>query len=227
MHPVAPAASRCARSAAPFRATMSTGRSRVAGSARRASRTAGRWRPGIIQSWIRRSGAASRASTSASSPTRASIARSWMRVSLQRSRRKSSSPATRTVFIARPCPCSIDAMRPALEQSEWRAAAWLALVAALAYLPFNHCHFSGTDETGVFDPALSLYTRGTLAVEQPGMHIFPGRDGRLYSHFAIAQTILALPFVALGDVFARALGPERVRAGIGRDESDSIDTRES
>ena len=107
-----------------------------------------------------------------------------------------------------------------------RTAAWLAAVAALAYLPFNHCHFTSTDETGVFDPALSLYTRGTLAVE-PGMHIFAGRDGRFYSHFAIGQTFLALPFIAVGDAFARALGPERVRAAIGRDDEDTIDTHES
>jgi hypothetical protein len=119
-------------------------------------------------------------------------------------------------------------MRPALEQGgDRRIAVWLAAVAALAYLPFNHCHFSGTDETGVFDPALSLYTHGTLAVE-PGMHIFPGRDGRNYSHFAIGQTILALPFIAAADAFTRALGPERVRAAIGRDDDrGKIDTRES
>jgi hypothetical protein len=118
-------------------------------------------------------------------------------------------------------------MPPALEQSDRRVAAWLALVAALAYLPFNHCHFSGTDETGVFDPALSLYTRGTLAVDKPDMHIFAGRDGRLYSHFAIGQTLLALPLVALGDALTRALGADHVRAAIGREESASIDTRES
>ena len=132
---------------------------------------------------------------------------SWRSVSFTSRRRKSSSSATRIVFIARLCPCSIEAMRPALERgrsADRRAAAWLAAVAALAYLPFNHCHFSATDETGVFDPALALYERGTLAVE-PGMHIFAGRDGRHYSHFAIAQTVLALPFIALADAFeARA-----------------------
>jgi hypothetical protein len=111
-------------------------------------------------------------------------------------------------------------------RSDRRAAAWLAAVAALAYLPFDHCHFSASDETGVFDPALSLYTRGTLAVE-PGMHIFPGRDGRSYSHFAIGQTVLALPFIALADAFERAIGPERARAAIGRDDDGYIDTRES
>jgi len=111
-------------------------------------------------------------------------------------------------------------------RSDRRAAAWLAVVAALAYLPFDHCHFSATDETGVFEPALSLYTRGTLAVE-PGMHIFAGRDGRYYSHFAIGQTILALPFIALADAVTRAVGPERLRAAIGRDDEGYIDTRET
>jgi hypothetical protein len=123
-------------------------------------------------------------------------------------------------------------MRPGLEGRATRAggdrrsAAWLAAVAALAYLPFNHCHFSATDETGVFEPALALYERGTLAVE-PGMHIFPGRDGRNYSHFAIAQTALALPFIALADAFTHALGPETLRTAIGRDDDGYLDTRET
>jgi hypothetical protein len=128
-------------------------------------------------------------------------------------------------------------MRPALDtfpamptprpaRSDRRTAAWLAAVAALAYLPFNHCHFSATDETGVFDPALALYQRGTLAVE-PGMHIFAGRDGRYYSHFAIAQTALALPFIALADAFTHALGPETLRVVIGRDDEGYLDTRET
>jgi hypothetical protein len=110
--------------------------------------------------------------------------------------------------------------------SDRRAALWLAAVAALAYLPFNHCHFSASDETGVFDTALSLYTRGTLAVE-PGPHIFPGRDGRRYSHFAIGQTILALPFIAIADGAERALPPETLRAAIGREDEGYIDQRES
>ena len=110
--------------------------------------------------------------------------------------------------------------------SDRRAALWLAAVAALAYLPFNHCHFSASDETGVFDPALSLYTRGTLAVE-PGPHIFPGRDGRNYSHFAIGQTVLALPFIAIADAAQQILPPEALRAAIGREDDGYIDQRES
>jgi hypothetical protein len=116
---------------------------------------------------------------------------------------------------------------PRSASGEWRIAAWLAAVAALAYLPFNHCHFSGTDETGVFDPALALYTSGTLAVPEPSMHVFRARDGRLFTHFAIGQTILALPFIAVSDVFTLAIGPERLRAAIGREYEGSFDTRES
>jgi hypothetical protein len=49
----------------------------------------------------------------------------------------------------------------------------------------------------------------------------------LYSHFAIGQTVLALPLIAVSDAFTRALGPERVRAAIGRDPDANIDTHES
>ena len=116
---------------------------------------------------------------------------------------------------------------PSPARSDRRTGVWLAAVAALAYLPFSHCHFSATDETGVFDPALALYERGTLAVE-PGMHIFKGRDGRYYSHFAIAQTVLALPFIALADALTHAIGPEALRAAIGRDDDEGyLDTREN
>jgi hypothetical protein len=59
------------------------------------------------------------------------------------------------------------------------------------------------------------------------MHIFAGRDGRHYSHFAIAQTALALPFIALADAFTHALGPETLRAAIGRDDEGYLDTRET
>ncbi len=85
---------------------------------------------------------------------------------------------------------------------ERRIATWLAVVAALAYLPFNHCHFSGTDEMGVFEPAQELYLRGDMAVEE-GKHRFAGRDGRIYSHFAIGQSILVIPFLAVGDALGR------------------------
>ena len=104
-------------------------------------------------------------------------------------------------------------------------ALWLAVVAALAYLPFSHCHFMGSDETGVFLPARALYTDGSMAIS-PGQHIFEGRDGRHYSHFAIGQTLLALPFVAVGESLSRLVPEHALRRVIGRDFQGFIDTQE-
>ena len=56
---------------------------------------------------------------------------------------------------------------------ESRVATWLAVVAALAYLPFNHCHFSGSDESGLFEPAVSLVQRGNTAVTHE-THVYRG-----------------------------------------------------
>jgi len=110
---------------------------------------------------------------------------------------------------------------------ERRIATWLAVVAALAYLPFNHCHFSGTDEMGVFEPAQELYLRGDMAVEE-GKHRFPGRDGRIYSHFAIGQSILVIPFLAVGDALGRWLPESVVGAMVGREPEERIlDTLET
>ena len=111
-------------------------------------------------------------------------------------------------------------------RGEGRLAAWIALVAALAFVPFSHCHFSASDETGVYDTARSLLVDGDLAIE-PGKHIFGGRDGRLYSHFALGQVALALPFVAAGEALG-ALLPEALGPRLwGRsDERGLIDERE-
>jgi hypothetical protein len=112
-------------------------------------------------------------------------------------------------------------------RGERRIAAWLAAVATLAYLPFNHCHFSGTDELGVFEPAERLYRDGELSVEA-GMHRFRGREGRIYSHFAIGQSLLVLPLLAAGDALGRALPPAGRRALFGREpEGRILDTRET
>ena len=107
-----------------------------------------------------------------------------------------------------------------------RIAARLALVAALAYLPFSHCHFSASDETGVYDTARSILFDGDPAIE-PGKHIFRGPDGRHYSHFAVGQSLLALPLVAAGEALG-ALLPEAWGQRLwGRTaEGAIIDTRE-
>ena len=110
-------------------------------------------------------------------------------------------------------------------RAEWRVAVRLALVAALAYLPFNHCHFSGTDETGVFNSARAIVERGELAVE-PGRHIYVGADGRHYAHFAVGQSLLVAPLVALGEA-AGALLPEAwIGAALTREDQGTIDTAE-
>jgi hypothetical protein len=109
--------------------------------------------------------------------------------------------------------------------AERRIALRLALLAALAYLPFSHCHFSASDERGVFEPARSLVLRGNLAIG-PGQHVFRGRDGRLYSHFAIGQTLLVLPLAAAGEAAARLVPENVLRVAIGREPDGNLDTQE-
>jgi 4-amino-4-deoxy-L-arabinose transferase-like glycosyltransferase len=112
-------------------------------------------------------------------------------------------------------------------RGERRVAVWLAALATLAYLPFNHCHFSGTDELGVFEPAERLYREGDIAVEA-GKHRFRGPDGRIYSHFAIGQSLLVLPFVAAGDALGRVLPGSLSGALFGRvQQQRTLDTLES
>ena len=110
-------------------------------------------------------------------------------------------------------------------RGERRVALWLGLVAALAYLPFDHCHFSASDESGVFEPARSLVLRGDTAIG-PGKHVFPGRDGRLYSHFAIGLSLAVVPLVAVGELAARAVPAETLARAIGREYDGYQDTWE-
>lgn len=104
-------------------------------------------------------------------------------------------------------------------------AVWLAALAVLAYVPFNHSHFAGTDESGVFEPARSLVLRGNLAV-QSGPHVFQGRDGRRYSHFAIGQSLLVLPLVAAGEAVEHVVPAKVLGAAIGRKYDGYLDTQE-
>ena len=50
---------------------------------------------------------------------------------------------------------------PSAPRRDRRGAIWLAIVATLGFLPLNHCHFSGSDEIGVFEPARALYETGS------------------------------------------------------------------
>ena len=111
-------------------------------------------------------------------------------------------------------------------RTERRIAAWLAACAALVYLPFCHGHLTGTDEVGVFVTTKSLWEDGDLAIG-PGNHVFEGRDGRLYSIFAIGQSVLALPFYAVGDLAYRSLPPAWVARALGRTPEGVVDTFET
>lgn len=107
---------------------------------------------------------------------------------------------------------------------ERRIAAWLGLAAFLAYLPFFHGHFTGTDETGVYLTARALYETGSFEVHE-GAHRFAGRDGRTYAHFAPGLPLLAVPLYALGDLAAHTLpGAWLARVNPRPEEPGRIDT---
>jgi len=85
-----------------------------------------------------------------------------------------------------------------------RAAGWLGLGCFLFYTLLGHGHFKGSDEIAVYEGTRALWEQGDLVVGK-GPHVFGGRDGRLYSHFAVGQSVLALPFYGLGKLLERAL----------------------
>lgn len=104
-----------------------------------------------------------------------------------------------------------------------RIARLLAGAACLFYLLFFHGHFFGSDEMAVYATTRSLYERASLEIP-PGPHRYVGRDGRVYGHFAIGQSVLALPFYGLGRMAAAVLPDAASRALAGRPaEGDLID----
>ena len=88
----------------------------------------------------------------------------------------------------------------------------LAATCFLGFLLFHRGYFASTDEVGVYETTRAILERADLAVP-PGPHSFPGRDGRIYSHFAIGQSLLALPFYAVGRI-ADATLPDAVRTAL-------------
>jgi hypothetical protein len=88
----------------------------------------------------------------------------------------------------------------------------LAVTCFLGFLLFHRGLFASTDEVGVFETTRAMFERRDLDVPA-GLHSFPGRDGRIYSHFAIGQSVLALPFYGLGRL-ADATLPFRVRQSL-------------
>ena len=104
----------------------------------------------------------------------------------------------------------IDRELPArLPDVDRRIALWLALFVFSALLPFVHGRFSGSDEVGVFETTRALYERADLSlgtIDDSLPHIYEGRGGKRYSHFAVGQSILALPLFGLGRAADALLG---------------------
>ncbi len=106
-----------------------------------------------------------------------------------------------------------------------RIALGVAACFFLFYLPFFHGHFYGTDEWSAYEVCRNLYKRADLAVVVPAPHHFEGRDGRLYSHFALGPSVLAIPLHGLGTLVGQMAPDTWVRAMSGRKrEGNMIDT---
>ena len=96
----------------------------------------------------------------------------------------------------------------ALFDRDPKRLAWrTGLLAGLVLLIFHHGHFLGSDEAGVVLGTRAL-NEGELAVE-PFVHTYKGADGRYYSQYAIGQSVLGLPFLALGNAI-ETLAPKRL-----------------
>jgi len=112
-------------------------------------------------------------------------------------------------------------------RADRRVALWLGVCATLLLLPFARGHFSSSDELGVFATTEAVYRHGRLATEGAGLaHDYVGREGRRYSVFAPGQSLLALPFYALGAGLEAALPEETLARAIGRKPAGLVDTLE-
>ncbi|TDI36248.1 MAG: hypothetical protein E2P02_25715 [Acidobacteria bacterium] len=90
-------------------------------------------------------------------------------------------------------------------RADRRIASMLAICFFLVYLPFSSGHFDSTDEITVFGTVESIWERGELALSHGGPHAFRGADGRRYSHFAIGQAVLKLPFYGIAKIIRQGL----------------------
>jgi len=86
---------------------------------------------------------------------------------------------------------------------------WIFLLLLGVYVALTRGHFFTTDEVTVYQQTRSLWERGDLAVA-PLPNSLPGRDGRYYGVYGAGQSVLSLPFYAVGKV-AR-LGLEKLGA---------------
>ena len=95
---------------------------------------------------------------------------------------------------------------PEFGPADWRFGAAIALVFIVFYTGFTHARFKSTDETGVFYVTESIYERHTLEIPIH-IHAHAGVGDRLYSPFAVGQSVLALPLYAFAKG-ARGILPE-------------------
>jgi hypothetical protein len=110
----------------------------------------------------------------------------------------------------------------AARRADLRIAARLALTFFLFFSFFARGFFHGSDEVGVFETTESICERGDLSVPA-APHAFAGRDGRIYSHFAVGQSLAAAPLYWMGKAAARVLPESWVRAAAGETmEMDSM-----
>jgi hypothetical protein len=95
-----------------------------------------------------------------------------------------------------------------------RVATWLAVCCFVLHALLGHGHFKSSDEISVYEATQALWERGDLVVRK-GPHVFAGRGDRAYNHFAIGQSVLALPFYGLGRLLDAALPESWSRALAG------------
>jgi hypothetical protein len=106
-------------------------------------------------------------------------------------------------------------VHPAPHRPDRHTATWLAVCCFLFFSIFTHGVFTGSDELGVFETTRAIFERGELSVP-PGHHVFESsRDQRNYNHFAIGQSVLALPLYALGTAWEHLLPETWTRALAG------------
>jgi hypothetical protein len=93
---------------------------------------------------------------------------------------------------------------PRGSRSASRIALLVGCASLLFFLLLQHGHFKGSDELAVYEMSRSLLENGDLAV--PALrHTEVGADGRRYSYFSPAQSVLALPLLALAKPLSAVL----------------------
>jgi len=86
---------------------------------------------------------------------------------------------------------------------------WVFLLLLATYVTITRGHFFSTDEIAVFQQTRSLWEHGDLDTA-PLPNTFQASRGRYYAVYGPGQSVLALPFYAIGK--AVRLGLERVGA---------------